>query len=53
MRVPEFTSEKYEKMKLVLNSCISELDRIGIRVRRKSCAVRLWEGGRHSVSKLG
>ena len=37
-RVPEFTSERDERMKMLVNSCISEVDRIGMRESRKSCA---------------
>ena len=35
-----------------MNSCIREVDRIGMRGRGKSCAVRLREQGRHAVSKI-
>ena len=39
-------------MKILANSSIIWVDRIGIRVSRKSCVVRLWEGMRHAVSKF-
>ena len=39
-------------MKILLNSCIREMDRIGMRVSRKSCATRPREGRRHAVSKF-
>merc|ERR1712035_185319 len=45
--VPEFTSERDEGMKMLVNSCIRELDRKGVRVSRKSGAARPPEVGRH------
>jgi len=39
-------------VKILVNSCISEVDRIGVRVSRKSCALRPQEGRRHAVSKF-
>ena len=33
-RVPEFTSERDEGMKILVNSCIREFDRIGVRENR-------------------
>ena len=39
-------------MRVLVNSCISELDRIGMRGRRKPCAARVGEEGRHAVSKI-
>ena len=39
-------------MKMLVNSCIRELDRKGVRVSRKSGAARPPEGGRHAVSKF-
>ena len=39
-------------MKMLVNSCISEVDRIGMREGRKSCAARPREWGRHAVSKF-
>ena len=51
-RVPEFTSRREERMKMLVNSCISEVDRIGMRKSRKSCAAWPREGGRHAVSKF-
>ena len=44
-RVPEFTSERNEGRKMLVNSCIRELDRKGMRVSRKSGAARPPEGG--------
>ena len=37
-------------MKILVNSCIRKLDRIGMRRIRKTCAARLQE--RHAVSKF-
>ena len=39
-------------MEVLVNSCIRELDRIGVRGRRKSCAMRPQEEGRHAVSNI-
>ncbi len=39
-------------MKMQVNSCISEVDRIGMRGSRKSCAARSREGGKHAVRKF-
>ncbi len=39
-------------MKILVNSCIRKVDRIGMRVSVKSCAERPWEWGRHAVSKF-
>ena len=41
-----------ERMKIPVNSCIREVDRIGMGVNRKSCVVRPREGWRHAVSKF-
>ena len=51
-RVPEFTSVRDEKLKILANSCISKMDRIGMRKSRKPCAVMPSEGWRHAVSKF-
>ena len=51
-RVPEFTSVRDERMKILINSCIRKMDRIGMRRSRKSCAARPWKGRRHVVSKF-
>ena len=37
---------------MLVNSCIRELDRKGVRVSRKSGAVRPPDGRRHAVSKF-
>ncbi|MPC23408.1 hypothetical protein E2C01_016452 [Portunus trituberculatus] len=37
---------------MLVNSFIRELDRIGMRGRRKPCAARMQEEGRHAVSKI-
>ena len=37
---------------MLVNSCIREVDRIGVRGRGKSCAARPREQGRHAVSKI-
>ena len=42
-RVPEFTSER---VKILVNSCIRKMDRIGMRIRRKPCAARPRKGWR-------
>ena len=39
-------------MRVLINYCIREIDRIGVRGRRKPCAARLNEEGRHAVSKI-
>ena len=39
-------------MRILVYSCIREVDRIGVRERRQSCAARLQEEGRHAVSKI-
>ena len=39
-------------MKILVNSCIRKMDRIGMKRRRKSCAARPREGVRHAVSKF-
>ena len=39
-------------MKILVNSCIREMDRIRMRRSRKSCAARPREGERHAVSKF-
>ena len=41
--VVEFTSERDERVKILVNSGISEVDRIEMRVSSKSYAVRLQE----------
>ena len=51
-RVPEFTSGRKERMEILINSCIRELDRVRVRGRRKPSAARPWERGRHAVSKF-
>ena len=39
-------------MKVLVNSCIRKLYRIGVRISRESCAAGPQEGGRHAVSKF-
>ena len=51
-RVPEFTRERDERLKILVNSCIREVDRIGVRGRGKSCVERPREQGRHAISKI-
>ena len=41
-----------ERVKILVNSCIRQMDRIRMRRSRKSCATRPQEGGRHAVSKF-
>ena len=43
-RVPKITSKRDERMKILVNSCISEVDRIVVKESRKSCEARLQEG---------
>ena len=51
-KVPEFTIVRDERVKILVNSCIRKMDRIGMRRRRKSSATRLREVLRHAVSKF-
>jgi len=39
-------------VKILVNFCISEVDKIGVRVCKKSCAARPWEVWKHTVSKF-
>ena len=39
-------------MKILVDSSIRKIDRIGIRRSRKSCAAKLQEGWRHAISKF-
>ena len=39
-------------MRILVNSCIRDLDRIGVRERGKSSAARPKKGGKHAVSKI-
>ena len=39
-------------MRILVYSCIREVDRIGVRERRQSCAARPQEEGTHAVSKF-
>jgi len=48
-----FTSEKDEILKILVNSCIIEVDRVGVRVIKQSCAARSRDGERHAVSSFG
>ncbi len=48
--VPEFTSERDEGVKMLLNSCLRDLDGIGMSLVGKASAAR--EGGRQ-VQKSG
>ena len=41
-----------ERLRILVNSCIREVDRIGVRGRGKSCAARPQEQRRHAVSKI-
>ena len=51
-RIPKFTIKMNEKMRMLVNSCISEVDRIGIRKSRMLYAARPQERGRHAVTKF-
>ena len=42
-RVPEFTIVRDERVKILVNSCIRKMDKIGMR-SRKSYAAKLQEG---------
>ena len=48
----EFTRERDERLRILVNSCIREVDRIGVRGRSKSCTARPREQGRHAVSEI-
>ena len=39
-------------MKVLVNSCIRKMDKIGMKRRRKSCVTRPREKVRHAVSKF-
>ena len=39
-------------MKILVNSCIRKMDKIGMKRSRKSCASRVEEGCRRAVSKF-
>ena len=39
-------------MRILVNSCIRELERIRVRRRKFSCVARLQEEGRYTVSKI-
>ena len=43
---------KDERLRILVNSCIREVDRMGVRGRSKSCARRLREQGKHAVSEI-
>ena len=45
IRVPELTYKKYERSKILVTSCISKVDRIGMRVNRMFC-LRKSTGGK-------
>ncbi|MPC33740.1 hypothetical protein E2C01_027099 [Portunus trituberculatus] len=45
-------SGRYEELRLLVNSCIRDLDRKGMRGKRKPCGARPQEEGRHAVSKM-
>ena len=47
-RVSEFTSVRDERVKILVNSCIRKMDRIGVRRN----AARPREEDRHAVSKF-
>ena len=44
--------ERDKRMKTLVGSCISEVDRIRVRESRESHSGRPREGGRHAVSKF-
>ena len=51
-RVPKFTREWDERLRVLVNSCIREVNRIGVRGRGKYCATRPQEEGSHAVSMI-
>lgn len=50
--VPKFTSEREEKVKILINFCISKLNNIGISLSRKSRSKSPREGWRHGANEL-
>ena len=50
--VPESASEREKGITMLVDSCIRDLDSIGVRKGRKSCAARPREEWRHAVSKF-
>ena len=40
------------RLRILVNSCIREVNRIGVRGRSKSCAARPREQGKHAVSEI-
>ena len=51
-RVPEFTSVRDERVKILVNSYIRKMDSIGMRRSRKPCAARPRERWKHAISKF-
>ena len=51
-RVSDFTSIRIERVKILVNSYIRKVDRIGMRRSRKPWAARPREGWRYAVSKF-
>ncbi len=47
-----FVSVRDERVKMLDNSCVRDLDGKGMSMSRKSCAAGPREGGRHAVSKF-
>ncbi len=50
--VPELTSKRNERIEMLVNSCIRNLDSMGRSIGRKSRAVRPREEGRHVASNF-
>ena len=50
--VPELTSKRDERIAVLVNSCIRNLDRIGVSKRGEPSVARPPEEGRHAVSKF-
>ena len=48
----KINDERDERVKILVNSCIRKMDRIGMRRIKKSCAARPRESGRHEVSEF-
>ncbi len=48
--VPEFTSNRDERLKVLVHSCIRSLDSIRVSLCRKTYTARPWEEVRHGGS---
>ena len=50
--VPESTSGEEERRKVLIDSCIRDLDSMRMRMNRKTSRPRSWVWGTHAVSKF-